>query len=696
MPNASIIYYSIYSDAYDTSKGIGIVKALYGKQINLSSPLEKRLQNVTVVGHRKAITLAPNEIKINWNKYMKDGASPLSKTIESLPFVVNNSLNQNNLLLETVGKKKVKVFLDGRELSDAEVLSLPSMSIAKASLVTFPSAGETDGNSAILYLTTLNYAYSYHFQEITGGYDVGVSGPSLTYRNTKKNGAWSSNVFLNAYHYDFPNMYTARSYENIVFQKDTTKSKSTTVIFSASATKVGRKGNLLTFGLASNILLSNSDVYSFSLDDGSLYTNTKFRYFNVSAFMNYQWTTTNGNKLRLSTLVEINPNNHNSLKSESIVTNLLSSNRQTNYSENISLKYTTKSKNWGDWKWSQSFNSGLRFKQNSIQRSIDGENAASKNILNESSFFAGYNVALTNEKYSLEFSIVGNLSTINGYSVPNYQHGYVYPKLTAGYAIDDNNSLTLSFSNPTYRPNLSSLASDSNYNSNWLIVRGDDQLKTEKEYNMDVLLTSTLGKNASLEASYMGSYFQDGIVTSYSKDEQSGYTFYTSWLNCDYWLHSLSFNLNYDLSNSFSIRSNTKVSYIAYRDQSLYPNYKSGFFFDGDLRANYTIGKVGDLSLLANWNPLNRSYVVQKREKVYLDFSYSKSISKAISVYFAVYDLLGTKGNRATNYQNRLYAHQMQNNRSVSLSITWKLGQMFGVRNAGSGGSEEIPSDTKK
>src|SRR5690606_3734623 len=137
------------------------------------------LETVTVKADSRGVHYKPGEIQIRWNKYARSPSEPLSNVIQRMPNIISKSLDKNTLSLETSGGRKVSVFLDGRRLSDQEVQALPAMMIAKASLVTFPSALDAQAGNAVLYLSSSMFAYNYSYNDLSACYDLGRTGPSF-------------------------------------------------------------------------------------------------------------------------------------------------------------------------------------------------------------------------------------------------------------------------------------------------------------------------------------------------------------------------------------------------------------------------------------------------------------------------------------------------------------------------------------
>ncbi|WP_447643110.1 MULTISPECIES: hypothetical protein [Chitinophagaceae] len=690
------ISFHITCNNYDTISSINVVKDMFNKVFFLSQKVVRELQGVSVNYVKKNVALKPNEIKYNWSRYMKNMFAPLSATISQLPFITNSSLNPKAISLETIGKKKVKVFLDGRQLSESEILSLPSVSIAKATLITFPNASDSQDDSAILYLTTVNFAYEYAYNEISMGYDVGVRGPSLTYRHTEKKGAWSNNVFINAYDYKFPCSITKRAFNHNVFQIDTALSHSSSLVLSTSITRQGRNGDLLTLGLYGNLSRGRSDNNSFSfVSNDFLKSKMSNDYVGGGLFVHYQWRIKNGNMMKVSGNLNSSPLNNFSFDNIGGADQLSSISKQKEWSSGLSARYTLRSQELGNWKWQQSFDVGFRYKRSSLMRQINDVESMENNIMKEYGLFAGYAMKLSENNYSIDVSLVGNLSENKGYKVDNYQKGYFLPKLSVGYSINDNNDLSFSFSMPTYRPNLSSLVTDSSYSNNWSLTKGNNELKSEHQFKSELLFTSTMN-SLSIESSLGTSFFHNGIVNALTLDKPNSYLFISNWKNLNYWIHDISINVNYSWKNGLTISSNNMFSYISFADNSLSNSYRKGFYFNGNLKVGCSKEKLGGLSLMLNWIPIERSYFLYSKRKPSLDFSYSKSISRKVDIFVGIYDILNTEGFRNSFYDNSLNYYQIQKKRSLSLSLTWKIGEMFGVRTAGDNSSNIIISDTKK
>lgn len=665
------------------------------------------MDTITVNSRYKRYSIKPNKISFDWNYYQKTPMDPIAKTIEKLPHITNKSLNPMHPDLTTIGDKKLAVFLDGRRLSEAEILSLPSILVAQASLVTFPNVTDAGENTAIIYLTSASNLYSYHFEEIRGALDLGTTGPSITYRHSGKKGSWSNNLLLNAYSYRYKNSYTNHNYHDTLYQKDVLSDKSKALLFSGTMTKVGEKGSLLTIGLFGNLSNAGNNGTSNNYTqqtDNMFYSSTKSINMNGGIFSNWRYTNKKGSTWKLNSNFNYRPLSTFTYDQKVTDSNagdihfLHSESKPRGFDMGLGGSFSFKKKSLNKFSYTSGYTLSYRYRYDELYNSImyNGNVEMQDKQFTQSDFYAGYWGKLESKSLSLNLSVIGNYSFPNGYYMPFFQKSYIYPRLVLGYSISKKKSLTLSFSIPTYRPSFSSMIADSSYRNNWLKKEGNRFLKAERDFNTEVMYSLETGA-FSIEALLSISYASNAIVDGLVKDTLvSGFSFLSTYFNTDYWEKKFSFNVDYSPVKNLKASLNTEVGYGIFKWPVLKTGFQRGYFYNSNIKVSYSRAKYGDISLFANWDARELSFMEKSRQWAYVDLFYSTTLSKSLNCDVGIYDIFNSKGNQLNIFNEGLVTDISQKRRTISISLVWRLGQLFAMRSATSDSSSKAPDDIKK
>lgn len=697
------IFFEFSSPGYQIYRDTANLKNIYLRTFYIE-PSEEDLKDVTVSANVHNNIVKPNEIQIAWNRYKKNDADPLLRTIAKIPFVINKSINPNEVDLSAIGGKKLIIYLDGRRLSEAEIKAIPSTMVSKASLVTFPSAVDAARDEAVLYLTSKNYAYTFSYQEIDGNYALGsMNGPSLTFRYTQKKGLWSNNVLLSGYQYDFAPHYGERYWQDNIFQKDSGRdSKSRSLILNTYVTREGLKKSLLTFGLVGNFVSSKkrsniwklSDNYSNSFED-----KTAFDHVNTTFITNWRKVLPSGNVLLVNGNVGLTPVRKNLYEQYYGINNtepeIYSQSDQNNRSAGASAKYSLQKKKLRKANWDNSFTIGYRYtlQRNEIENNSKQEQNVNIFRNSEHSVYAGYSTKLVLEKVSFEASAVGNYALQNGFEQVNYKSAYLYPRIVSSYTFNNAQSLSFSFSAPVYRPSLYML-SGSSLSSNWLINEGNSLLKAEKNLDAELVYTLSLDK-FTLQSSFRQDYSKDGIVTALLPGDIARKDFINTYLNRDFVKRSVSMLMNIEFTGEFSVKVEGSVVNALFHDDMLSDIYRKSTYIKGRINVDY-VSKMGYLNLMFNYDPRNIAYMQRTEKGGVLDISYEKELRKNLTAILYVNDILGDSRNKKTYYAGGLNSFDYAKGRNINIGFRWLIGEQFFVKSAGTGTGDAIPADIKK
>ncbi|MCU7693449.1 outer membrane beta-barrel family protein [Haoranjiania flava] len=697
------IFFELISPGYQIYRDTANLKSIYLRTFYVE-PSEEHLKDVTVSANVHNNIVKPNEIQIAWNRYKNNDADPLLRTIAKIPFVINKSINPNEVDLSAIGGKKLIIYLDGRRLSEAEIKAIPSTMVSKASLVTFPSAVDAARDEAVLYLTSKNYAYTFSYQEIDGNYAMGsMNGPSLTFRHTQKKGLWSNNVLLSGYVYEFAPHYGERYWQENIFQKDSGRdSRSRSLIFNTYVTREGLKKSLLTFGLVGNFVGSKQKTGTWSLSDhNNLYADDKttYDYINATFIANWRKVLPSGSVLLVNGNAGLTPLRKNLFEQYSAgsytVPEIYSLSNQRSWTAGASAKYAIQKKKLQKANWDNSFTIGYRYTLQRNEIENNSKQTQTSNIFtnSEQSVYAGYSTKIVLNKLSFEASAVGNYALQYGFAQVNYKSAYLYPRIVASYTFNDAQSLSFSFSAPVYRPSLYML-SDSSVSSSWLINEGNSLLKAEKNLDAELVYTSSMDK-FTLQGSFRQDYSKDGIVTALLPGDIARNHFINTYLNRDFVKRSFSMLMNIAFTKKFSVKVEGSVVNVLFHDDKLPDMYRKPTYIKGRINVDY-VSKMGYFNLMFNYDPRNIAYMQRTEKGGVLDISYEKELRKNLTAILYINDVLGDSRNKKAYYASGLNSFNYAKGRNINIGFRWLIGEQFFVKSAGTGTGDAIPADTKK
>ncbi|SEA52398.1 Outer membrane receptor proteins, mostly Fe transport [Arachidicoccus rhizosphaerae] len=693
------IAFTIELPGYQSYRGRCLAKDLYLRHIPLQSDTHE-LHGVTVHADSRRIRFKPAEMRINWNKFTKSPSEPLASVIKRVPTIINKSPDKNTLSLQTGGGKKIAIFLDGRKLSDQEVQSLPAMMIAKASLVTFPSVLDAADNTAILYLSSNMFAYNYSFDEINLNYDIGRTGPSFTFRHTQKKGLWSNNVFINGYHYKMPESYTNINIDGQDFQRDTSKSSVNTLLIMASLTKKSVKNNLFTIGVLSNLFKGGSDSRHLQNDNtssvSSFSSHGNNTLINATLYAAWRNKAASGNTWQLHASSTFQPNSKSDYQQKT-PTSIYSSTNTQEQLYALSGRYLLKKTKLGDLDWSSSFSLGAKASFDKTANLFNQNTNPATSIQSSQQYatYGGVSSAITGEKLKIEGSLLGNYAWQKGYSFTHFSNGYIYPKLVFSYAPDDKQSISLSLTATTLRPSFKMAVTDSSYSNNWMISKGNQGLRTEHNYHLDLLYNLSL-RHFTFEAEGEQIYYNNGIVQVWDLQKTPVIQLTSSYQNLNYIDRSLSVTTSYDLGDALYLTWSGQLHHLSFKQKELPADFQNGYYLSSQLNINYYSKHAGNYALIGSWDGNPLTYLKQSKTHPELNFNYDYDLTRTLNISAGLYDILGTGGWRKVVIYNRYNQLTDANKRTFSLGLTWKFGQLFGNTQAGSVNSAAVPNDTKK
>ncbi|MFT4092076.1 MAG: hypothetical protein QM640_00460 [Niabella sp.] len=703
----SICFMAAYP-GFDTLRNCDLVKNLYGKRLYLKRT-EHPLDTVSVKSNYKGYTVKPNEISVNWSHYQAAPTDPLVKTITKLPHITNKSINPIQPNLQTIGNKKVIVYFDGRRLSDAEIISLPSILIAQAKLVTYPPVTDAAENTAVLYLSSAGNLYAYHFEEIRAAFNLGATGPSITYRHAGKKGNWSNDLMLNMYKYSFKENYLTQYYQDDLYQKDTLKSKSQSLVFSGSVTHEGQNGDLLSMGLFGNVSqASNNGIsanYSTPADISNFFSTTKNINANGGLYVSWMHINKKGNTLQLNSTFNYRPVGSFSYEQKTFLNTgtasdlLNSKSKPTEYDAGIGGRLSLKKKKIGNLAYTSGFNMSFLYRTDEAHNMITtvGGSTDQRNRLSQSNFYGGYWGKFEGKAASLNLSLLGNYAIPSESKLLNYNKGYLYPRLVGGYTINKKQSLTVSLSAPTYRPAFSSMIADSSFRNNWLKRLGNYSLKAEHAYNSEILYNLEWGKAFSLETALAVNYTSNGLVNGIVLDTTAtNISFLSAYYNVNYLTKQFSMNLDYTPQKNLKISLGGIFGRRNFYKQNLNPGFRNGNFYNGNVRLDYSSVKCGDFTFLTNWDGQDFTFMKKEQHYVYADMFYSRPLSKSLTFNLGLYDIFNSAAKKNSYYNTGINTYAIQNRRTISISLIWKIGQLFATKSAADNSSIKNPDDIKK
>lgn len=694
------IQFTIHVPGYKTLHGTSRVRNLYLSHISLQSE-SHTLNAVTVQANTRKIRYKPGEMQIRWNKFSRSPSETIASVIKRIPGIINKSLDKNTLNLETTGNKKLTVFLDGRKLSDQEVQSLPAMMIAKASLVTFPSALDATDNSAVLYLSSNMFAYNYSFDNLNLNYDWGRSGPSFTWQHAQKKGLWSNNIMINGYHYAMPATNTSVDINQSAFQKDSTVSTINSLVLMASLTKKSVKNNLFTIGVYSNLYKGNADGFHTNYgsmgDNGNSFSSQiKSSFINATIYAAWRYKTNKGNIWQLHTSGTFQPKNSFDYNTSNSY-GLQSASNTKEQLFSLGAKYALKKTTLGQFDWQNSFTIGTKATHSQTQRSINGQTTSTnaKEKRQEYALYSGVASSISNDKWKIEGSVMGNYGWQNGYRFTQFTNGYIYPKFVFSFAPNDRQSVSLSLSATTLRPSIKMGITDSSYTSNWVISKGNQQIQSEHDYNLDLLYNISIGA-FTFEIEGEQVYYNNGIVHGWHIEQNPTVQLISTYQNLDYFDRSISLMSSFQPVDGLYLKWSGSIHRLSFRQADLPKDYKDGYYLNTNLNLNYYDKKLGNFALIGNWdgNPL----IYQKRTRTHpkISLSYDYDLSKSFNISAGFYDIFASGQWKRSLIYGGLDQLTNANNRTFSLGLTWKFGQLFGTAAAGSINASSVPNDTKK
>lgn len=682
---------------YESFRDTVVVNTLYVKTIQLQLK-EEVLKQVEVSSSSKKVRLHPDAVEFNWNKYKIDNTSSIVKTIAKLPFIMNTSSDPNNPVLKGIGGKNIIVYLNGRRLNDMELRAIPSSMVNKATLVHFPSAMDGGDNDAVLYLTSAFFAYQYAFSELTANGDVlgGTNGISLQHRGAFKKGLWSGNHLLNFGAFASADAIRDRKLNDVLIEQSTSMNN-TSRNFSGLGilTREGLDGSLTTIGTTLNISKAKGDNAINRLGaNPNLFSEGVGEYVSSSVFLGWKKTDKKGRSWLLNSAIDYLPYSANlfTLHDSLHTFNLTSNQHDNRIVGGISGRLLGKKIRFAENDFTHSFQLGYNYTMN--QATYAGSRPENKYQTQESALFAALQAKLTNNKYSIEGSILGNYSIQYGYKIANYTNAYVYPRLVSSYKINEKNTVSLSLSARTYRPSVGMFVDDSLYKSNWTASQGNNQLKSEVSYNAE-LLYSFSGENVSSSVSFRHANYQNGLVREFVPHATDHSLYISKWINDDYWRNTLSAMLNVDFTQSFSVKVNASLVQYHFNDKRLTGLYKNGWYAFGSLAANYTHGNH-ELSLSSKWYNNVVSFMSNTERLPSVSFDYEIKLLKNLRGAISVRDIFNTSNQSYTNYFYGVSSSYNRLGRTLGISLTWTIGDMFPTKAAGGSANDALLNDQKR
>lgn len=660
------------------------------------APLNNVMKNIEI-GVDK-VRVQPGKVSMRFDKYIVREMESLNETIGRLPGILSKGKSD----FYGVGGKKLIVYLDGRQLSDAELQALPSLTVAKADLVNFPSPIDADERSAVLYLTSSEKAYQYSYTELSGNYGVGIQGPGAALRRVTKKGSWSSSLLLNIYKYKYQPAYNVSTNDLSFYQSDVITSKSQSAIGNFSVTHENLRGSLWTTGIIINNFNDKSVGNSFLDKQGtrtSLISNSSNNSFDGTVFSSYRMKSKKGSSWVFSAIFTRGLIRQKYFFEETNQSFQWAGSdfKNNKWFSSLTAKRIMKTKVVKGYEIKNQFIGGVNIRdgnifQTNISGKKDGSGITSKvsyhSEVVEKGLYGGFQNEIGKRIWKIETGAILNYSFNNNSNIV-YQPFYLFPQITGSYKFKKSKSLSLSISYPVRRPDVSFLVSDTSFVSNWLKKTGNNKLETEKNLSASLLFTSSSAK-LFFQAEGRQQFFDKGIVSAFVP-LQSGTEYSLVYLNQNYRLSKVSLFATY----SFDVLVSMNLSVI-YRNMNFQQNFYAGFnrrsWVNSDATLSYTKGK-GSFSVIVNGDFFDFIFLKKSRLTPSLSFSGYYQLNRKFILYANVNDVFNSKGDIDIT---RAFHLTQQNNiplRQISLSLSWIIGQSFNVKSAGDG--KPIADDVK-
>ncbi|MFT3827439.1 MAG: hypothetical protein QM731_26185 [Chitinophagaceae bacterium] len=660
------------------------------------TPAARTLTEVAVNG-KNDVSLAPDRISLKFSKYTQRPTEVLNETIGRLPGIIQTAPGN----FKAIGDKSVSVYMDGRKLTSVELAALPSVLIAKAELVTFPSLIDGGENESVLYLTsTTNIAYL-SFTELTGGYTVGMQGPSAMIKHTTRTKKWISNFSINYYSYKNNAKLSLSDNQSKYTQSDKTESRLTAAKFNYLATRVFAPQNMLTFGffgdlsfVKQNIQYSRSQAVD-SKDGNNIY---KQRTLPITAFMAWNKKYKTGNNVTLQ-MVYVNRNTKSDFSDIENITldNFSSINKGKEHTLTSSAVMKFKNLTLNKGSLSNSVSIGHVFSRNTTQ--IDniyssGGDYSGTQTFSDNNFYGSYATSYAKNDWKLDLSLLFSYLYRTTES-KSYNNPYFYPRLVVSRKINSSNSVGASFSNPKYRPEVNTLLADTFSINNWSKKVGNGDLKNEKNYKIELLHTySNNSAGIFIQTSLSSNYYKDAILTGRTRDTSASAGYLTGYYNENYHQFILSNNFRFSKIKNVTISSLINLRHTGFTNKDLNGSlYKNQYSIDGSINVSAIMGK-GVLTSSFNYRTPSLSYLQRITKYPDLSLFYSLKLNNSFRLDLNATNIFNNSGRQMLEEYVGLVSKSRNSTRMVGVSLTWTIGSQIPVMAAGDG--SKIINDTKQ
>lgn len=660
------------------------------------TPTAQTLDKIVVDG-KNDVSLAPDRISLKFSKYAQRPTEVLNETIGRLPGIVQTAPGS----FKAIGDKNVSVYMDGRKLTSVELAALPSMLIAKAELVTFPSLIDGGENESVLYLTsTTNIAYL-SFTEFTGGYSVGLEGPSIMIKHTTRTKKWISNFSINYYSYKNDSKLSLSDNQINYTQSDRTEARLSAAKFNYLATRVFAPQNMLTLGFFGDFSFIKQGI-QYSRAEASDIKNGinlyKQRTLPITAFIAWNKKLKTGNNLMLQ-MVYVNKSSKSDFSDNenSTLETFSSINKSKEHTLMSSAVFKLKNLTLNKGSMSNSFSIGHIFSRNTTE--IDNIHSSNDNYsgtqtFTDNNFYSSYGVSYAKNNWKLDFSSV--FSYLYRTTESKSQHNpYFYPRLVVSKKVNNSNTVGASFSNPKYRPEVNTLLVDTFSINNWSKKIGNGDLRNEKNYKLELLHTyNNSSSGIFIQTSFSSNHYKDAILTGRSRDTSESVGYLTGYYNENYHQFILSNNFRISKIKNVTISSLVNLRHTGFANKDLSGSiYKNQYSIDGTINVTAIMGK-GVLTSSFNYRTPSLSYLQRIIKYPDLTFFYMLKLSNSFRLDLNATNIFNNAGRQMLEEYVGLVHKSRNNTRMIGVSLTWTIGSQIPVMAAGDG--SKIINDTKQ
>ena len=655
--------------------------------LKFSLLLDKVFQTLdTVTVKTRNVTLQSDRVVYQFSNYVKKETEMTADVISRLPGIIKSSATE----FKTVGNKTLKVYLDGRLLLPVEVAAIPAAIIAKAELVVLPAVNQEGESQSVLYLSSLMNVPNYSFTLLSGGYDVGVYGPSLQINRSTKSKNWNTNFLVNYY------KRTSKSESSITdkiinnTQFDTVKSNTAALIYMYSATRVFSKDDLFTLGSVGNLAFANVEsktgVFNTSKSE---FLNTQYNHQTLPFTFFATWSKKlNIGKLSLSGVYDYNITNQKYKQQNDISQQdeFSSTNKSNTNVTSVSSSLTFNNKKISGGAFSNSIAMGVALSNTAIDI-LTKVNTNQHSLHKDQRFYLGYNTGYSKKAWKYNLNLLYNFRIRDNNGIA-YQQSYLYPKIVISKKLNSRNSLALSASNQTYQPAPKMLVTDTFYTNNWLEKIGNENLKTERMYKTELLHTFN-GDKLFSQTILSYTFRKNAIVTGKIRTNTNGYL--QNYFNQDYGVWLLSNSSQFTFSDKFSISSLLNLSNTKYHT-AVPADFKSLYAIDGNLNANIELLK-GTFTTAFTYETVSLGYLRKTYKYPDISFYYAKDLKPFLNLTITAGNLFDLSGKTKMEENMGIVFKNLNHQRTIGLSLIWTIGKRFPLLSAGDG--SKIANDIK-